>query len=74
MPYGKYYSKIEKELANLTQAEYEEIQHILTKLHNIIGYHDGIGKPRFPETAKHLDKIDRAITFLEYDHGGIFDW
>jgi len=75
MPYGKYYSKIEKELDNnLNQAEYEKLRKLVDQLESFIGDPDPDLGTRFPETAKYLNKLYRAVTFLEYDHGGRFDW
>lgn len=75
MPYGKFDSKMERELSDLTQKEYEKIRTLVGELEKVIGIPDNpLEEVRFPHTAVYLAKLERALMFLEYDHGGKFNW
>ena len=77
MPYGKFESHMERELSKLSQKEYEKVRTLVHELEKIIGIPDSmtsVPSTRFPHTAVHLAKMERALMFLENDHGGKFDW
>jgi len=74
MPFGKFESNIERELYNLSQREYEDLRTMVHKIQKLVGVTNGIDPPKYPHTATLVDKLERALMFLEYDHGGKFEW
>lgn len=75
MPFGRFDSKMERELYGLTQKEYEEVRTLVHKLEKIIGVpKNPLFETKYPHTAEHLGKLERALMFLEHALGGKFNW
>lgn len=74
MPFGKFDSKMERELSQLTQRRYEDLRSLVHQIEKIVGVPNSLEEPQFPETASHIAKLERALMFLESDHGGVFEW